>query len=226
MYTLIRKTLLYIPTQPTTTTTTTTTHIIVCNCSEEIVLTLGPKASAISVTYIPLVSPLAPKSCDHEVYDNKLANGNYLPDGWDSRISWETATPGMTLKPVLPQYRPPPGLKWLPRLGANGKLYQAQGPPGTGGGEGGDKNQQEQQPVDSSPMGFIRRYWYLLLPLFLSNFIGGEPPPPAEGQQPQGGEGGAAQVGGAGAPAQGGAAPSASPGGGGGGAKQRRGKRG
>ena len=197
------------------------------------VLTLGPKASAISLAYIPLVSPLAPKSCDHEIWDTKLETNN-LPEGWDSRISWETATPGMTVRPVMPNYRPPPGLKWLPRLGSNGKLYQPQGPPqqGGGGGGGGDgktggdggAGPEGQPPVDNTPFGFLRRYWYILVPLFLANFMGSpeEKPPAAGGAAP----GGAAS--GGGAPAAGGAAPSASPGGGGGGAapKSRRGKRG
>ena len=117
----------------------------------------------------------------------------------------------------MPQYRAPPGLKWLPRLGTNGKLYQSQSPPGAGDkdGKGGAGGGQAPE-VDNSPMGFIRRYWYILLPLFLSNFIGAEPPPEqqqGEGQgQAQGQQGGGT------------AAPTASPGGAA--PKQRRGKRG
>ncbi|CAB9525074.1 expressed unknown protein [Seminavis robusta] len=182
-------------------------QLLRANFREEIVLTLGPKASAISLTYIPLVSPLAPKSCDHAIWDEKKSN---LPEGWDSRISWETATPGMVLRPVMPQYRPPPGLRWLPRIGTNGKLYSAQGPPGgdkekEGGGPG-------QQPVDNTPFGFAKRYWYMLLPLFLANFIGSDPP----SEEGQSGGGQQQQVGGpppTAAPAVGGAT------------KKRRGKR-
>lgn len=171
-------------------------------------ISLGPKASAISLTYIPLVSPLAPKSCDDPLWDNKASN----LQGWESRISWETATPGMVLRTVMPQYRPPPGLKWLPRLATNGKLYQAQGPPGAGDskdGKGGDAPPE----MDNTPMGFVKRYWYILLPLFLMNVIGTEPAPP-EGQQQGGGQ-----------QPQGGAAPAAAPAGGAA-PKQRRGKRG
>lgn len=186
---------------------------------DEIVVTLGPKASAISLTYIPLVSPLAPKSCDHEVWDTKFGNDN-LPEGWESRISWETATPGMVLRPTMPQFNPPPGLKWLPRMAQNGKIYQAQGPPGTGekGGEGGGKGGGGPggPDMDNTPLGFIKRYWYILLPILIMNFMGGGAP------EPEGQAGSAA----GGAPAvEGGAAatPTTSPGGA---SKQRRGKRG
>ena len=178
-------------------------------------ITLGPKASAISLTYMPLVSPLAPKSCEDPIWDNKIAN---LPDqGWESRISWDTATPGMVLKTVMPQYRPPPGLKWLPRLGTNGKLYQAQGPPGEKDGKGGGGQGGQAPEMDNTPMGFIRRYWYILLPLFLANFLGNDPPPEQQGQGQAQGQ--AQQQGG-------GTAPTASPAGGGAPPKQRRGKRG
>lgn len=192
---------------------TDTQHII----RDEIVLTLGPKASVISLTYMPLVSPLAPKSCDHELWDTKLANNN-LPDGWESRISWETATPGMALRPITPNYNPPPGLKWLPRMASNGKLYQANNPPGTGepGEKGGPGGGPEGPEVDNSMMGFFKRYWYIIVPMLIINMMGGEAPAPAEG-----GEGSSASGGGA---AQGGAAPTASPGGGGAN-KRRRGKR-
>ena len=172
---------------------------------------------------MPQVSPLAPKSCDHEVWETKLANNN-LPDGWESRISWETATPGMALRPITPNYNPPPGLKWLPRMATNGKLYQTNSPPGTGGEPGGKGGPEGGPEVDNSMMGFFKRYWYIIVPMLIINLMGGEaPPPPAA----EGGEGGSSS-GGRGI-AQGGAAPTAAPGGGSGGGgganKKRRGKR-
>ena len=167
---------------------------------------------------MPLVSPLAPKSCDHELWDTKLANNN-LPEGWESRISWETATPGMALRPITPNFKPPPGLKWLPRMAANGKLYQASGPPGTGekgegGGPGGGPGGGGPE-ADNSMMGFFKRYWYIILPMLIMNLMGGGDPAPAEGAE------------GAAAPGSeaGGAAPAASPAAGGGSGKKRRGKR-
>lgn len=189
-------------------------QLLRANFREELVISLGPKASAISLTYIPLVSPLAPKSCSDPFWDERAKNNNLQEQGWDSRISWETATPGMALRAVMPSYRPPVGLKWLPRLGTNGKLYQAKGPPGSGdekgkGGAGGGGDPE----VDATPMGFMRRYWYIIVPLMLMNLMGGEPPAP-EGQQ----QAGAAAAGGA-AAAAGAAAAGAAP-------KQRRGKRG
>lgn len=175
-------------------------------------LTLGPHASAISLSYIPLVSPLAPKSCDHEYWEERRLK---LPEGWETRISWETATPGMVLRPVVPNYKPPPGLKWLPRVGPNGKT---QGPPGTGQGEGGEQGTGQEMPT--TPMGFIRRYWYILLPLFIANFMGASEAPASERQS------GDSSAGGASGQAQEGAAPTAAPSGGGNAPKSRRGKRG
>lgn len=176
-------------------------------------MTFGSHASAISLTYIPLVSPLAPKTCDNEYWEQKRSN---LPEGWETRISWETSTPGMVLRTVMPNYKPPPGLHWLPRVGANGNLYQAQGPPGTGGEQGGTGGGPEQE---QAPMAFLRRYWYILLPLFIMNFFGAPEAPPAEGQSGQAAGGGAAPAGGAAAPAAAPAAGASPP-------KSRRGKRG
>ena len=110
-------------------------------------------------------------------------------------------------------------MKWLPRRAANGKLYQASGPPGSGdkgegGGPGGGPGAPE---VENSPLGFLKRYWYIILPMLIMNLMGGGEPAPAEGA-----EGASAPGGGA---VQGGAAPAASPAGGGGSGKKRRGKR-
>lgn len=192
-------------------------QLLRANFREELVISLGPKASAISLTYIPLVSPLAPKSCADPFWDERAKNNNLQDQGWDSRISWETATPGMTLRAVMPSYRPPVGLKWLPRLGTNGKLYQAKGPPGSADDKGGKGGGGDAPEVDASPMGFMRRYWYIIVPLMLMNLMGTEPPPP-EGQQQQAQAGAAAAAGGAAAAAAA-AAAGAAP-------KQRRGKRG
>jgi len=182
-------------------------------------VTFGPKASAISLAHMPLVSPLAPKSCDDEMWETKLAN-NDLPEGWESRISWETATPGMMLRPVMPSYNAPPGLKWLPRMSNNGKVYQAQGPPGTGEDGDGEGNPPK-QPEITGPMGFIKQYWYIIIPVMVMNLMGGEPPAVATGDQAavQAGTGAAAVAGGAAAAA------GAAVGAGGGAPKSRRGKR-
>lgn len=179
-------------------------------CREEILLTLGPHASAISLSYIPLISPLAPKNCDHEHWEQKRSN---LPEGWETKISWETSTPGMKLAKVMPNYKPPPGLKWLPRVGPNGKIHQGQGPPGSDQGGGGPGQEQEM----SGPFGFMKRYWYIILPLLIANLFGGEAPAP-EGQPAQSGPAAGAGAGSASAPA---AAPS-----GGSPPKSKRGKRG
>lgn len=59
-----------------------------CYCRDKIALTLGPRALVLSVTYTPLVSPLAPP-CE------ELADQEAKP--FQSKISYETATPGMTI---------------------------------------------------------------------------------------------------------------------------------
>jgi hypothetical protein len=129
------------------------------NFSDEFVVTLGSDAQAISMTYIPLVSPLAPASCSHYEaadHDKEFA--------FHSRLSAETTVPGMTLKTILPDYQPPPGLTFL--KGAHLHVKEAMGD---------QKPGQEQD--NSFPYGFMRRYWYILLPLFLMNFMSAGPPP-------------------------------------------------
>jgi hypothetical protein len=74
----------------------------------------------------------------------------------------------MTLKTILPDYQPPPGLTFL--KGAHLHVQEAMG----------DKKQGQEQD-NSFPYGFMRRYWYILLPLFLMNFMSAGPPPPEQG---------------------------------------------
>lgn len=134
-------------------------------------MTLGStSAQVLSISYIPLISPLAPATCDAYSKDEDAAKQFQF----ESRVSIETAVPGMTLRNVLPDYQPPPGLHML---SSKQSLKDA----------GGDENQQ-QEPVDNTPFGFIKRYWYILLPLFLSQFISAEPPPSpqqSDGQEQQ-----------------------------------------
>jgi len=151
----------------------------------------------ISLAYSPLISPLAPKSCDDLPAPSQEIKFN-------SKVEYETAVPGMSLKTILPNYQPPPGLKFL-----SGKPKS----PGTVGGDAkpeGFGTKEETEP-DTGIMGFFRRYWYIILPIFLMQMMGAtEPEQPQQGQ-PQGGAGG------------GQAAPAAQASGGG---SKRRGKRG
>lgn len=126
--------------------------------SDEFVLTLGSDAQAISLTYIPLVSPLAPASCSN--YESGDHDKEF---SFNSRLSAEATVPGMTLKTILPDYQPPPGLSFI--KGAHLHVQEALG---------GQKKDQEQD--NSFPYGFMKKYWYVLLPLFLMNFISSGPP--------------------------------------------------
>lgn len=109
------------------------------------------------MTYIPLVSPLAPASCN-----NYESSDHEKEFSFNSRLAAETTVSGMTLKTVLPDYQPPPGLSFT----KGPHLYEALG--------GDQKKDQEQD--NSFPYGFMKRYWYILLPLFLMNFISSGPP--------------------------------------------------
>jgi hypothetical protein len=165
--------------------------------SDEIVLTVGSKSQVLSLAYMPLISPLAPTDCSS--YDKEE---NKQPFSFESRVHLETAVPGMTLRTVLPEYQPPPGLSAL-----KGAATTANGP-SMGGGD--DKP----PAADNSFMGFMKRYWYVLLPMLIMQFMQAQAPAeeaPPEGQQPQVAGAGAAPA--AAAPADGAA-------------RKRRGKRG
>jgi len=185
---------------------------------DEMILTFGTQGRVVSFSYIPLVSPLAPKSCS-DLPPPKSDGDSTLR--FKSRISYETAVPGMTLRTVLPTYQPPPGLKFISNkntvAGAATK-DDGKGKAGSFGNpdENGEAKPEEQ--FDSSPFGFLKRYWYIIVPMMLMNIMGGGgEEAPKEGQQ-GGGEG---QAGAAVAPGP----AAATPRGGGGGGK-RRGKRG
>jgi hypothetical protein len=152
----------------------------------------GEAGQVLSMSYIPLVSPLAPKSCEEL---------DPVPESAEltSKISYETPTPGMSLRAVLAAEKPPPGLKFLqfkrsPNQGGGG----ATGPnPILGDGS----NDGEKPPAPSGPFGFLSRYWYILLPIMLMNIMMSPADPqqqqqqqqhnPAQGQDVGGGGGGA-----------------------------------
>mmetsp|Transcript_16271 Transcript_16271/g.25312 ORF Transcript_16271/g.25312 Transcript_16271/m.25312 type:complete len:267 (-) Transcript_16271:1193-1993(-) len=163
------------------------------NFRDEIILTLSNKASVLSVAYTPLVSPLAAPCGELPAVDNAEFN---------SVIEYETATPGMTVPLVLPTTKPPPGLKWFPRKSSD---------PSRPNVDMGD------QPDNQS---FMRKYWYILLPLFIIGITTGEDP---QSQQQPGQQGQPTASAGASASTQAPPAVAAPPGGSG--ARQRRGKR-
>lgn len=179
--------------------------------SDEITLTFGQQGHVISMAYSPLVSPLAPKTCDElPAPSSKIV--------FNSDIGYEAAVPGMVLKLVLPNYSPPPGLKFI--------TYKAKDSLGGGGGgaSGGDGKpdgfgEGEEKEEPTGIMGFLHRYWYILVPMLIMNLMSAEAPAADQGAGGGGGGGNGGQTAGA-------AAAASSGGGGGGAGSKRRGKRG
>ena len=128
------------------------------------------------MAYSPLVSPLAPKTCDDLPAPSEIK--------LNSKVDYEAAVPGMVLKSVLGNYQPPPGLKFIP---TKNKAAGAAG--GETKPEGFDTK--EEKEADNSMFGVFKRYWYIFVPLMLMQMITSEPPQSQQGQS----EGGAAQEG-------------------------------
>lgn len=168
------------------------------NFKDEFAVTL-PRVGAsdmpiTSLAYTPLISPLAPKTC------NDYAD--LIPETlqWTSKVQATLDTPGMTLRTVLPKMKPPPGFSWLAH--PNSRKGSASSAPG--GDPAGGSEEEQQKP-------FFIKYWYVILPLVLANFM-----PAGDSQQPAAPAEGGTTEGDAVAPASDGAASKAS----------RRGKRG
>lgn len=186
------------------------------NFREELELTLSEKGSLVSVTLIPLVSPLAPPCASL----GPLAEAEGAVPEFQTTVSYETSKPAMTVPLVLPKVKPPPGLKLYPRKPAAAAGGKGAGGAGAGAGSNGDGAfEEDDKPQNQS---FLMKYWYIILPLMILQFVGGpeEPPQQEEGGGREGGSAAgsaaatAATAGGA-AAANAGAAP-----------RQRRGKRG
>mmetsp|Transcript_7947 Transcript_7947/g.19204 ORF Transcript_7947/g.19204 Transcript_7947/m.19204 type:complete len:302 (+) Transcript_7947:2-907(+) len=159
-----------------------------------------------SLAYLPLASPLAPKSCDEM---GELES----PKPFISKVSLTLDTPGMIMKAVLPSTKPPPGMQFIPH--PNLKKNAAANAAG-GGAKGNGKPQiPGAPPEEPEAQSFLRRYWYIILPLMLANLMAAPAAPEGEPGQ----EGDAA----GGAPAA--VADSAPAAAASGGSKQRRGKR-
>lgn len=201
------------------------------NLREEIGLSVSPTGKLLSVSYRPIISPLAPKTCRTlkplsekpeaifarrgEDEDGGGKDGGVATMPFKTTVSFDSHKPMMAIPTILPQQRPPPGLKWYRRNAKNnpnpllgGSNVQREG--GGGGIPGID---------DETPTGFkssfLYRYWYIILPLAIMGLFGGVEE--EESSQPRGGAaGGGAGASAAGAVAAGGASHQA---------KQRRGKR-
>lgn len=88
-------------------------------------------------------------------------------------VNYSTATPGIAIPSVLPNSNPPMGYDWIKRskktVGGStenvGEGESSSSEPGFDPGQ--DKPEQPS---------FLRRYWYIILPITLMTFMGTEEP--------------------------------------------------
>lgn len=184
------------------------------NLREEIGLSISPTGKLLSVSYRPLISPLASKTCTKlkplsekpevifgrkEGGENEESSTTAMP--FKTTVSFDSHKPMMALPTVIPQQRPPPGLKWYRRNAKNNPN------PFLGGSdvkqEGGSgphiPGVDDEQPTGLKSS-FLYRYWYIILPVALMGLFGGVDEEEVGKQQQAGGAaavGGAAAAGGA-----------------------------
>lgn len=179
------------------------------NFREEIELTIGHTGSLLSLSYTPLVSPIA-MPC------HSLPNLATDPK-FQTQISYSTSTAGMTIPAILPKTKPPPGFKSIPRSGSQGGSAGSQSSRNAGAPPFGDSEEERKARENQS---FLRKYWYIILPLALSTFFSAEEPAASNGPRGGGGSGAGSSA------ASAGVAAAAVAGGAGNAVKERRGKRG
>ena len=145
------------------------------NLREEITLSISPTGKLMSVSYRPLISPLAAKTCESlmplaEKPEVIFGRNNEQGMPFKTTVAFESHKPMMEIPTVLPQSRPPPGLNWYKRDAKNGPAMQKLL------GEGG--------PGEEEPTGFkasfmykiFSKYWYIILPLAVMSAFGAEEP--------------------------------------------------
>jgi len=126
------------------------------NFREEITLTVGHTGSLMSISYIPVVSPLARACSDIP----SLASFESDEIKFSSTVTVSAINNGMTIPLVLPTSKPPQGFSWFPRT-QNGNNNNPFTKPET---EGTD---------DTQHQSFLRRYWYIILPVIIMTSLGG-----------------------------------------------------
>ena len=120
------------------------------NLREEISLSISPTGKLLSVSYRPLISPLAPKTCQQlpkpSAIFSRETNEENMP--FKTTVSFDSHNPMMAIPTILPNSRPPPGLKWYRKNAKNGFGSEGGGIPGV---------------PDEQPSGFkssfLYRYW-------------------------------------------------------------------
>lgn len=184
------------------------------NLREEIGLSIGPTGKLLGVSYRPVISPLAPKTCQQimplsekpeTIFGRKgEGEGDIGSMPFKTTVYFDSHKPMMAIPTVLPQTRPPPGLKWYRRNSKNN-------PSPPLGGEGGGIPGVDDEPPGSFKSTWLYKYWYILVPMAIVSLFGGGGVEEEEVKKQQ------APAGGAPAVTAGGVAT--------GSAKQRRGKR-
>eukprot|EP00581_Thalassiosira_minuscula_P010456 CAMPEP_0183710542 /NCGR_PEP_ID=MMETSP0737-20130205/6252_1 /TAXON_ID=385413 /ORGANISM="Thalassiosira miniscula, Strain CCMP1093" /LENGTH=315 /DNA_ID=CAMNT_0025938835 /DNA_START=99 /DNA_END=1046 /DNA_ORIENTATION=+ len=194
------------------------------NLREEIGLSVGPTGKLLSISYRPIISPLAAKTCQNTmplsekpdaIFGRKGEGGGALAMPFKTTVSFDSHKPMMAVPTVLPQQRPPPGLKWYRRNAKNNPN------PILGGSsqrEGGGIPGVDDEPPSGFQSSFLYRYWYIILPLAIMGLFGGVDEEELAKQQQQ--QQGAGQPRGASGAASASAAVASS-----GSSKHRRGKR-
>lgn len=150
------------------------------NLREEIGLTIGPTGKILSVYYRPIISPVA-KTCDKLMPLSKRPDAIFGRKGehdenpqtnampFKTTVSFDSHKSMMAIPTVLPQQKPPPGLKWYRRNAKNNPSPLLGGSKLEGGGIPGVD--------DVEPSGlkgsFLYRYWYIVLPLAIMGLFGG-----------------------------------------------------
>ena len=157
---------------------------------EEVALTLAEDGGLVSASYRPLVSPLAPPCEEMGSLEESLRSGEGgggAPE-FKTTVLYSTSTAAMTVPVVLPKVKPPPGLKIYPRK---------QRPAEEGGQDAAQSNPFEEDKPESQS--FLRKYWYIILPMVLVNIFGagGEEPVPPSAAGAAAAAGGAVAAGGA-----------------------------
>ena len=196
------------------------------NLREEIGLSISPTGKLLGVSYRPIISPLAPKTCQQikplsekpEAIFGRRGEGeggdNIGSMPFKTTVYFDSHKPMMAIPTVLPQTRPPPGLKWYRRNSKNN--------PSPLGGSGAKREDGGIPGVDDEQTGYkstwLYKYWYILVTMAVVGLFGGVDEEEAKKQQ-------TAQSGGADAPPARGVPAVTAGGAAAGSAKQRRGKR-
>lgn len=160
------------------------------NFREEIGLSIGNTGSLISVSYKPVVSPLA-ASC-HELPPMHMQDSAKELE-FKSLITYSVASQGMPIPLVMPQQRPPPGYGWIKRI-VNKSLNGAPGTENDGASDAPGFNPEKLGQDPQQSYSFLRKYWYIILPVSIMMLAGGEEEPAPQAGRSQGSGAGAGQA--------------------------------